>query len=90
MTGISPETRVRVRVTKEGIRLEIGNHHYAPSLEQARSIANDIEADPARFGLETLPVHTTEIVTSLRKAADIYQAYCLGVFKPGATNGDPS
>ena len=87
---MDPATHVRVRVTDQGIRFEIGGAVLAPSIEQARRMADNIAADPDAYGLGNFPEHAKNIVDSLRKAADIYQAYCLGVYKPGESDGNPS
>jgi len=78
--------RVRVRVTQDGIRIEIGDEVFTPSIQRALDMANEIERDPGPYGLATLPDETRQIVDALRKAADIHRAYCLGVFKPGSGN----
>ena len=86
----TPMARVRVRCTDQGIILEIAGVSFAPSIEQARDLADNMEKDPEHYALADFPDETSQIVSALRKSADIYQAYCLGVFKPGDSNGPAS
>lgn len=73
---------VTVRVTNTGIFLTIGGIVFAPSYEQAISIANSIDKEPSVYGLEDIPDKAKELSGALRAGAEIHRAHQLGVYKP--------